>query len=162
MRSKDRAGYFAGFTLLEVLVTIVVLSLAATAIMGVYIATVRSSADPLLQQQAISIAQAYLEEIQLKAFADPTQVETGGSESGETRASFDDVQDYDGLNDTGARDQDNTAIPALAAYSVQVSVNPRSLSGGSTIPASDSLCIDVTVSHNAIGSIVLSGFRTNY
>ena len=157
-----RAFYPSGFTLLEILVTIVVLGIAASAIMGVYISTIRTSADPMIQQQAVAIAEAYLEEIQLKAFADPTQAETGGSEAGETRSTYDDVQDYDGLNDVGARDQNNNAIAALAAFDVQVDVTGRALTGTNTVTAANSLRIDVTVDHAVIDPIVLSGFRTNY
>ena len=151
-----------GFTLLEILVTIVVLAIAASAILGVFSSSIRSSADPLLQQQAVAIAEAYLEEIQLKNFADPTQIETGGAESGESRSNYDDIQDYDGLNDTGARDQNNNAIAALASFNVQVTVQGRAISGTNTIPASDALRIDVTVDHPAIDPIQLSGFRTNF
>jgi len=157
-----KSPHFSGFTLMEILITIVVLSIASTAIMGVYMNTVRSSADPMLQQQAIAIAEAYLEEIQMKSFADPTEVETGGAEAGETRSNYDDIQDYDGLSDSGARDQNNTAIAALSAFNIQVTVAGRALSGAGTVTAADSLRIDVTVDHAAIGPILISGFRTNY
>lgn len=163
MRNKHIQGVrVPGFTLLEVLVTIVVLGIAASAILGVFTSTIRTSADPLIQQQAVAIAEAYLEEIQLKPFADPTQVETGGAEAGESRSNYDDVQDYDGLNDAGARDQNDNAIAALAAFDVQVSVQGRDLSGTNTVPVSDSLRIDVTVDHAVIDPILISGFRTNF
>jgi len=151
-----------GFTLLEVLITIVVIGIAATTIMGVFINTVSTSADPLIQQQSISIAQAYMEEIQSKNFADPTVAETGGAEAGESRASYDDIQDYDGLTDVGARDQNDVAIAGLSAYSVSVVVSGQPLTGGSTIVATDSMRIDITVVHAAIDPILLSAFRTNY
>ena len=149
-----------GFTLLEILVTVVVIGIAATAIMGVYINTVRESANPLIQQQAIAIAEAYLEEIQLKNFADPDQPETGTEEA--SRNLYDDIQDYNGLTDNGAEDQNGNAIVSLAAYTVQVAVTSRVMSGPDTVPAVDSRRIDVTVSHAAISPITLSGFRANY
>ncbi len=151
-----------GFTLIEVLVTVVVLAIAASAIMNVFISTVRSSADPLLQQQAVSIAAAYIEEIQSQHFADPVQAETGAAEAGETRATYDDVQDYNGLSDVGAKDQNGNAINGLSDYTVDVSVSGATLSGASTIAATDAMRIDVTVTHPAIGPLKLSGFRTNY
>ena len=158
MRSKvSLSRDCKGFTLLEILVTIVVLGIAATAILGVFTSTIRGSADPLLQQQAVAIAEAYLEEIQLKAFTDPT-----GDETGESRANFDDIDDYDGLIDAGARDQNDNPIAALASFNVQVSVQGRSITGSDSVPASDALRIDVTVDHPAIDPIVISGFRTNF
>ena len=95
----ENCSAIKGFTLLEVLVTIIVIGVAATALMGVFTSTVATSANPMIQQQAIAIAEAYQEEIQLKSFSDPTQIETGGDEAGESRANYDDVQDYDDPDD---------------------------------------------------------------
>ncbi len=144
------------FTLIELLVTIVVIAVAATALLGVFSNMVRGSADPMLQQQAITIAEAYMEEILHKAYADPDVAETGSSEAGETRSSFNDVQDYNNLPDNQVRDQNNSPIPPLAAYSVTVAVNGAVLGGVNTMQ------IDVTVSHPVTGAISLSAFRANY
>ena len=163
MSIKSTQYSVVGFTLLEVLVTVVVLAIAATAIMNVFISTVRTSADPLLQQQAIAIASAYMEEIQSQHFADPVVTESGGAEAGETRATFNDVQDYNGLSDAGAKDQSGAAIDGLSAYTVTVAVTAHALTAGaSSIAASDAVRIDVTVVHPAIDAITLSGYRTNY
>lgn len=143
----------SGFTLIEIITTIVVLSIAATAILSVFTSTVRSSANPVIQQQAISIAEAYMEEIMLKSFNDPDSM------GGETRANYDDVLDYNGLNNVGARDQNDNPIVLLADYTVSVSVVNSALNG---IASSDAFRITVTVSHAATGNIVLSGYRTNY
>ncbi|MBT3206161.1 MAG: type II secretion system protein [Gammaproteobacteria bacterium] len=155
--SKERA-----FTLIEVLVTIVVIGIAATSIMSVFISTVKTSADPLIQQQAVSIAEAYMEEIQSQHFADPVAVETGGAEAGEARATYNDIQDYNGLSDAGAKDQNDVAIVGLTDYDITVTVTAQSLSGTTTIAAADSRRIDITVTHTVIDPIVLSGFRTNH
>lgn len=146
-----------GFTLIEIIVTIVVLAIAATALLNVFSSTIRSSADPVIQQQAISIAEAYMEEISLKAFVDPD-----GVNAGETRASFDNVQDYNGLTDVGAVDQSGTGIPALVGYTVTVLVTNNALNVINTIPGAYSLRINVFVNHAAIDPINLTGYRTNY
>jgi len=162
MSIKRTQWPFQGFTLIEVLVTVVVLAIAATAIMNVFIASVKTSADPLLQQQAVAIANAYLEEIQGQAFADPVVAETGGAEAGETRASYNDVRDYDGLSDSGARDQNGNLISGLENYAVTVSVTGHSLTAAATINAANALRIDITVTHPAIGTILVSGYRVNF
>lgn len=161
-----------GFTLIEILVTIVVIGIAAVAVMGVFTSTVSNSAAPLIQQQAISIAEAYIEEIQLKQFCHdapppmtaPTQPppgcpsETGGAEAGETRDTYNDVQDYsDASVDGVVRDQNGTAIAGLGDYSVTVDVTTAALDS-----IADALRIDVSVNHPAIEPIMLSTFRTNY
>lgn len=152
LKQRFRGGRPAGFTLIEVITTIVVLAIAATALLSVFTSTVRGSADPMIQQQAVSISEAYMEEILIKDF-------TVGPET--TRANFDDVQDYNGLTDVGARDQSNNPITGLGAYTINVTVFADDLNG-ITSASGDALRIDVTVSHAATGSIVLSGYRTNY
>ena len=142
----------AGFTLIEVITTIVVLSIAATAIMSMFSGSIRTSANPMIQQQAISIAEAYMEEILLKSFNDPD-----GIGLGETRASFDNVLDYDGLTDVGARDQNNNPITSLDDYTVSVTVGTLDLNG-----ITDALHIQVSVDHTILDPIVIDGFRTNY
>ena len=150
-------NYGGGFTLLEVLVTVVVIAIAATAILSVFSSTIRRSADPLIQQQAIAIAEAYIEEIQSKAFSDPDQVETGGAEPGESRANFDDVQDYDGISGAAVEDQSaGGTVTGLEGYDVSVSVNAATLAGQGVMR------IQVSVDHAAIAPIVLAVYRANY
>ena len=140
----------SGFTLLEILTTVIVIALAATALMSVFSSTVRTSADPMLQHQALAIAEAYMEEIRLKDFAI-------GPET--MRASFDDVRDYNGLNDVGARDQNNNLIAGLNDYTINVTVVNDGLNG---IAAVDSLRIDIVVSRALIDDVLLSGYRVDY
>lgn len=143
----------AGFTLIELITTIVVLAVAATAIMSMFGTAIKTSANPMIQQQAISIAEAYMEEILLKSFSDPDGV------GGETRATFDDVADYNGLTNVGARDQNDNPIASLGDYTVTVTVTNAALNG---IASSDSLRIRVSVDHTVLDPIVIDGFRTNY
>jgi MSHA pilin protein MshD len=140
----------SGFTLLEIITTVVVIAIAATALLSVFSSTIRTSADPVFQHQALAIAEAYMEEILLKDFAI-------GPET--TRASFDDVRDYNGLNDVGARDQGNNPIAGLTDYTITVTVVNDGLNG---IAAVDSLRIDIVVSRVLIDDILLSGYRLNY
>jgi MSHA pilin protein MshD len=140
----------SGFTLLELITTIVVIAVATPALMSVFSSTIQTSADPMFQHQALSIAEAYMEEILLKDFAI-------GPET--VRANFDDVRDYNGLTDVGARDQANNLIAGLNDYTISVTVINDSLNG---IAAADSLRIDLTVSHAMIDDILLSGYRVNY
>ena len=161
--SSNVSGRQRGFTLIEVVVTIIVVSIAAAALLGIFGNLIRTSADPVIQQQAVTISEAYMEEIRIKAFADPDNpaAETGGAEGGESRASFDDVQDYNSLPDNQVRNQDNIAIAELSAYSVSVVVAAAALN---TISAAsgDALRITVTVDHPAIDPVSLVGYRADY
>ncbi|MGB5354159.1 MAG: type II secretion system protein, partial [Woeseia sp.] len=57
-----------GATLIELLVSIVIVGVAAGIILSLVATTTGASADPMLRHQASAIAEAYLEEILLKSF----------------------------------------------------------------------------------------------
>lgn len=59
-----------GFTLIEMIITIVVIGVGLAGILLVFQTVVKSSADPLVTKQMISIAEARMESAMLKAFAD--------------------------------------------------------------------------------------------
>lgn len=119
-----------GATLIEMVISIVIISVSLTAIMMVVTQVGRSSADPMIRTQATAIAQAYMDEILVQSLNDPDGGETGGAEVGETRASFDDVSDYHGLADTaGARNQLGATIAGLDGYNVNVTVSAANLGG---------------------------------
>ena len=143
-----------GFTLFEIIVTVVVIALAATALMSVFSSTVATSADPVLEHQAVAVAEAYMEEILLK-----DSDETFPPVPVPPRDAYDDARDYNNLPDTVVRDQSGVAIGALSDYSISVSVVADGLNG---IAAINSLRIDITVSHASIDPVLLSGYRTNY
>ncbi len=145
----------SGVTLIELLVSIVIVSVAASAIIGVLAMTTQSSADPMIRHQAAAIAEAYLQEILLKPITDPDGVD---GEAG--RANFDDLDDYDGLADAAARDQFGNLIAGLGAYSVAVSVNASSALP--SVPLADAVRVDVTVSRGADINFTLSGYRTRF
>ncbi len=132
-----------GATLIELVVSVVVLSVGITGILMVIAQTVRHSADPLRLTQAGAIAQAYMEEILSRAARDPSGSDVGGPEAGERRATFDDVNDYDGLSDQGVIDQNGQAVSGLEAWRVRVSVRPGTLRG------LDGQRIEVRVGHAA-------------
>jgi MSHA pilin protein MshD len=95
----------SGVTLIELILSMVIISIALVGVLSVMNLTVRHSADPVVEHQAIAIAEAYLEEIQLQAYSDPN-----GTNTGETRATYDNVADYHLLNDVSARDQSGASI----------------------------------------------------
>lgn len=151
----------AGFSLLEVLLTIVILSVGIAGLIGLFAMTTRQSADPLVRKQALAVAESLLQEIQLKSFANPS----GGFSGAPTqanRALFDDIGDYNGFATSGVFTIDGAAVSGLANYNVAVSVAGSALGpAGLSIPAASSSLITVTVSFPG-GSVSLSAYRTAY
>jgi MSHA pilin protein MshD len=148
-----------GLTLIELIVVMIVLSVALVGLMSVINYTTRYSADPVLRHQAIAIAEAYMEEITLKEFRDP---DTGDicpvSEAG--RALYDNVCDYNGLIEGGARNQNDQTIPGLENYRVNVSVAQEVFGpSGATV---NGLRIDVDVTDPSGQSLQLSSYRADY
>jgi MSHA pilin protein MshD len=137
-----------GVTLVELVIAIVIIAIAVSAVMGVLSMTTRGSAEAMIRNQAVAIAASYLEEIRLKDFA-------AGSGTG-SRAAFDDVSDYNGLVDVGAHDQFGNAIAGLDQYTVRVTVGAGTIG---TLSGAHVRRIDVNVQH-AIGiNMTISGYR---
>ena len=150
MRRRHR-----GVTLIELIVAITIVAVAATTILGAIAAIASRSADAMMQQQAIAIAQAYLDEILQRWVVDPN-----GTPPNTGRGSWDLVDEYNGLVDVGAHDQFGNPIAALAAYTVSVATSQSSALPG--VPPASARRIDITVSYSPNGSVTLSGYRTNY
>ena len=140
-----------GATLIELIITIVIISFALSGILSVVNLTTKHSVDPIIQHQAIAIAESYLEEISLLPIADPN-----GSNAGETRATFDNIDDFDGLTDSGASDQNGNAITGLGNYNVTVDVADVTLS------AIALKTITVTVTFPTFPPISLTAYRSDY
>ena len=145
----------AGVTLVELVVSIVIVAVAASAVLGVLATTTQGSADPMIRHQAVAIAEAYLEEIALKPTDDPDGVD------GEViRSDFDDVDDYHGLADVGARDQFGNPLAGLGSYDVSVSI--VNSAGLPAAPAADVYRIDVNAVRSPAVSFTVSGYRLRY
>lgn len=150
----------AGLTLIELVIAMVVIAIALSGTLVLHRSVALSSADAMILAQAGVIAEAYLEEALLRPVYDPDLGAAGGvcPAPEASRALFDNLCDYDGLNDAGARDQSGTPTPGLEAYGVQVEVDASAqladLSG-----APDLLRVDLRVTRGA-AEVLLSGYRT--
>ena len=148
----------AGATLIELVVSVVIIATVATSAMMLVVRTAGSSADPLIRVQALAIAEAYMEEILAQALTDPAGADTGATEPGESRAVFDDVTDYHNLADTaGAIDQTGSPIAGLNAYNVAVSVTDSTLNGATA----KRILVTVTHDGNPQFSLPIAAYRIN-
>ena len=146
-----------GMTLVELVISIVIIGIAAAALFGAMATITARSADPMLRQQSLAIAEGYLEEILLQDYASAPDPCTG-------RACFNDVRDYHDLDDRPPRDMNNDVIRGLDNYRVEVDIAARSGTEGlgpigHKVPA---LHIRVTVTDPAGGTLSLDGYRAEY
>ncbi len=140
-----------GFTLIEIVVAIVVLTIAVCGSMAALSAISVQSADAMVTEQATAVASAYLNEVLQKPF--------GAFDGKTTRSTLDVVDDYNGLTNVGVRDQRGTLVSGLSQYTVTVSVGPGTLG---SVPAAEVREVDVKVVHSSGVTVVLSGYRTKY
>lgn len=151
-----------GFTLVEMIVAIVIISVGLAGVLSAFNINVRSSADPLVRKQMLSIAEAMLEEVLLKPYENgtaPTNSEVACGAPGAARDTFDDVRDYAGYATRGICDIDGEAVAGLGSYDVSVGITTTSLTDGTTAVAS--LRVQVTVKRGT-ESLSLFGWRTDY
>jgi MSHA pilin protein MshD len=178
-----------GATLVELIIFIVVVGTAVIGVLTVLDLSTKSSADPMVQKQALAVAEAVLEEAQLQPFTycDPDDANAGtalsaadctggasgpsdearlphGPEAGETRTSaatpFDNVSDYNGFSmGPGITDLSGAALPDLGAYSASVAIANQALGA---VPSADGLLITVTVTGPSSTTVVLHGYRVRY
>ncbi len=146
-----------GFTLVELVVSIAIISIAVTAVIGILSDVSVRSGEALLQGEAVEIASAYLNEVLGRSFLDPDANPVEPS-----RDLFDDVNDYSGLVDVGARDQQNTPIPGLNQFTVKVQVVAPAAGALGAVLVPNMRRVDVTVTHPTGTLVRLSGYRTQY
>ena len=116
-----------GFSLVEVLVSLVIISLALVAWTSNFTVGVRGPERAEDKTTSVFLAQAILEEIRSASFADPNQSPVFGLESGEaatppTRINFDDVDDYNNWNESPPQRKDGSTLSGLSRYRRSVTV----------------------------------------
>ena len=178
-----------GVTLIELLIFIVILGVAATSILSVFGSLTRNSASLLPDKQAQAIAAGLLEEIlaQPYTFCDPDApnartataatvaacggaVENLGPEAGETRngaPAFDNVNDYHSATPFQVslpNQPPATGVTALAGlpagYTYRVTVASAGALMG--VPANATLRVTVTVTPPGGNPARLDGVRIRY
>ncbi|MFZ6813676.1 type IV pilus modification PilV family protein [Undibacterium sp. Rencai35W] len=179
----------SGISLIELIMFIVIVSLAMVGILSVMNVTSKASADPMLRKQAIAIGESLLEEITLQAFtyclptdanvgtATNTAACTGGAPNSEdvlpatARVSnlagvprtANNVADYNNLDlPTTIYDISGNAV-GTTGYSAKVAITQ--VGATAFTPAlnnNDALQIDVTVKDPAANTILLTAYRLRY
>ena len=118
---RRRAQRSAGVTLVELIVAIVIVAVALGGLVAAFRIANRGSADPLILQQKVAIAESLMGEILLKPYAvDNTPITPN------VRDTYNDVMDFNGYGGglAGIRDVDNNPIAGLQSYSCLLYTSP--------------------------------------
>jgi len=171
-----------GATLIELIVFIIIVSVALAGVISVLNVTTRASGDPLRRKQALAIAEGLLEEVQLARFTycDPADLkaesatspaecttvpENVGPEAGNVRP-YDNVNDYvtkygvyqSPFNDKNGKTIDLSDTEVPPGYQAKLKITQEKLD---VVPLTESLRITVMVTYDN-NSVVLDGYRTRY
>jgi len=163
----------AGLTLVELVMVIVIIAIAIAGVVGAFSLLVGRSADPLNQVRAVSLAQLYMDAILTRNYDESTLVGGGkvdvedvdcampGPDDGETRATFDDADDYHGLADSPPKDYEGVDLPGYGGFSVRVAV----ACAGSEVDVAndeDAKRIDITITDPSGQDWRFTAYRGNF
>jgi MSHA pilin protein MshD len=190
--SLNSGSYFnksaSGFTLIELVVGMLVFAIALTFFSSLILPQITRSVEPIFQVRATELAQSLTNEISAKAFDEQSSrngsplrcgglgaavcTEPGklGFEGDETRASFNDVDDYHGLNEANGN-----ILNALGAtitldthnlyqgFSARVSVvYDEDMNGQADNVTGISKLITVTITTPNDENLVFATYRSNF
>lgn len=148
-----------GVSLIELILFIVIISIAVAGILLVMNNVVGHSADPLVRKQALAVAESLLEEIELQGISG---VNASAGAVNADRTAYDNVFNYHGYSSSGGvKSMDGAmTIVGLDNYnvtSVTVANTPASW-GGIAITPGSAVLITVQVTGPG-GPIELNGYR---
>lgn len=144
-----------GITLIELIVTIVIIGIALVSVLAVLSATASHSADNLVDEQATLVAESYLNEILDKPFS------TDATSSSCKRLDMY-AANYNGLANTGIQDVCGNSVGNLGSYNASVSVTASALGpAGRQVPSTQSELVTVIVTAPDGDTVTLSGYRVN-
>ena len=156
--STERApSNMAGVTLIELIIAMVIVGAALAGLVAVYNRANIASADPLVTQQMLAVAETMMEEIMQKPF---TGADPGRPAS---RTLYDEIGDYNGYAQTGIVNVNGDPVAGLGNYTVKVVVDRP---GDPGVPAitgintGDARRIRVDVGAPGALPISLTGWRT--
>ena len=126
----------SGFTIVELIMTILILSIATAGVVGSLSYGLRYSADAMPRAKTVALAQAYFDEIMAKRYDETTPLgglpacsvatipctDAAAFDDGEVRSSYDDVDDFHGLDERPPRNADGMAMTDYDEFRVQIAV----------------------------------------
>ena len=140
-----------GLTLIELIISIVVLSVTAVSLMMLVSRMAVSSADPMVKTQAVSLIQAYQEKLLSLPLKDPQGEAADGPEEA-SAVNYDDVTDY-------YRSASPFYSETVNGYGVEIRIEPPDLSR-SPDELDNAYRLTVSVSHSALSAnLAVTSYR---
>jgi len=167
-----------GATLVELIMTIVIISVAIAGVVGAFSLIVGRSADPLNQTRAVALSQRYMDEILFKKFDEGSPVGGGQVDAsdvacsaaemddGESRSGYDDVDDYDDVTNEIPSDywSSSDPEPELGYEQYKVNISVRCVNDPLAELGVDVLAkrITITITDPSDNDYIFSAYRGNF
>jgi len=166
-----------GFTLVELIITLMLISIAVLGISYALGFGLRHQSDAIWQIKSVALAESYLEEILARRFDENSP--SGGVppcspattacstvfDDSESRADFDDVDDYNGLDDSPPKDAQGNVRSGYDGYRVQATVryaDAAEVTAFGLDDVTDAKLITITVSSPTRAGMSFSVIRGNF
>jgi MSHA pilin protein MshD len=146
-----------GVSLIELIMFIVIISIAISGILLVMNTVTGHSSDTLIRKQALAIAESLLEEVELQDFISQSGTPATVTLLNRT-TDYHIVKNYDTFAMTGITSINGAAV-GLPSYNASIAVNDAGLG---SILAGSAVLITVTVTDPQGTELKLSGYRTAY
>lgn len=158
-----------GATLVELIMTIVIISVAIAGVVGAFALITGRSADPLNQTRAIELAQLYMDEIITRKYdhnapqggvprySGPCNI--SAEEGAGNRGQFNDVDDYHGLVNSPPADAQGP-LDGYNGFSVEVNVSCDA--GGVDLPSGQAKRIDLTITAPGDQAFSFTAYKANF
>lgn len=153
-----------GFTMVEAAMAVAIVGVLLTVSTGTLMSVAKNRQLQTERRQGYELADQLMSEILQCYFQDPGSSPVFGPETGETRATYDDVDDYNGLSESPPAQRNGSALTDYAGWKRTVTVqyvSPTSPATSSTISTSLKR-ITVTVTSPAGKQYTLVGLRSQY
>ena len=143
----QKARYNKGFTLIEVLFGIILVGISIACLVATNISSTRANHIAMNLSTAEFLTEQIRELTTLLPVIDPESgYATFGPESGEILSSYDDIDDFDGLNISPPINADRVALNDFSAFTQQVTVeNVNAVNFEQVVTDHDSYFVRVTV-----------------
>jgi len=155
-----------GFTMAEAAVAMVIVSVLLVAALRAVSASALTQYKAAERATGLALARGLMAEIVALYYQEPSGTPAFGRETGETatnRSNYDDVDDYNGWNQSPPQDKGGAVIPGLTGWTQIVSVawvqwNDTTVTSSTETGVKR---ITVTIQHNSRTVATLTGIRTN-
>ncbi len=152
-----------GLTLVECVLSVVIVSVMVVAALRATGSVARTMVVQQNRSQAMALARQLMSEIAQQAYVDPGSTPVFGPEAGESRPTFDDVDDYNGLYDSPPKSRSNAALVGFSTWRWQATVEYIDATTFLPVPAVDTGIkrITITVTDPTNKVLTLRGLRTS-